>query len=172
MNPGLEDGNPEHYGQQQIGRLAHHAETVHCDGQRQCHRADDQARDRQVFGVEQGDDGDRGKVVEDGQGQQEELQRQRHARAERHQQRQREGNVGRHRYGPTIHRDGIAPVEPGVHRCRNHHAAESADTRQHDLGERRKLALEKLALDLEADEEEEDGHEAIVDPEQERLADF
>ena len=42
-------------------------------------------------------------------------------------------------------------------------------TGKHASRSARQLALDDLALDLEADEEEEDRHQAVVDPEQQRL---
>ena len=56
-----------------------------------------------------------------------------------------------------------------VDQRRHHHAADGRDRRQRRLPTRRQLAAQQLALDLQADQEEEDRHQAVVDPQQQRL---
>jgi hypothetical protein len=63
---------------------------------------------------------------------------------------------------------GLAEVEPGVDRRRRQHAAERGHYRQGGALPAGELADQELALDLEADDEEEDRHQAVVDPVGER----
>ena len=62
--------------------------------------------------------------------------------------------------------DGLSvpQVERQVAQGREHHAAQGRDTRQDTAGPGRELAVEHLALDLQADQQEEDRHQAVVDP--------
>jgi hypothetical protein len=46
----------------------------------------------------------------------------------------------------------------------NYHPADRGDDRERRLPPRRQFAGQELALDLQPDEQKEDGHEAIVDP--------
>ena len=127
------------------------------------------ASGREVAGVEDRDDDDGAQVVDDGERRQEHLERQRHAAAERRQHAQREGDVGGGGDRPALERRGIAPVDRHVDQRRHGHAAHRADHRQGDLRRLRQRALDDLALDLEPDQQEEERHQAVVDPEQDRL---
>ena len=125
----------------------------------------------QVLRVEQRDDDDGAEVVEDGERQQEQLERARHPRPQQRQHADGEGDVGGRRNGPAFERDGVAGVDPDVDERRHRHAADGRHCRQRGLAEGRQLAPQQLALDLEADQEEEDRHQAVVDPQQQRLVD-
>ncbi len=57
-----------------------------------------------------------------------------------------------------------AAVERGVDQGGRNHPTERRGGRQKRPARRRELAVHQLAFDLEPGEEEEDGHEAIVDP--------
>ena len=76
---------------------------------------------------------------------------------------ERERDVRRHRDAPASGGRG-AEVHERVEERRDDHAAERRADRQHHRGLRAQLAKEELALDLEPDDEEEHGHEAVVDP--------
>ena len=125
----------------------------------------------QVLRIEQGDDDDGAEVVEDGKRQQEQLERARHPRPQQRQHAHGEGDVGGRRNGPALERDGVAGVDPDVDERRHRHAADGRHRGQGGLAEGRQLSPQQLALDLEADQEEEDRHQAVVDPQQQRLVD-
>ena len=59
---------------------------------------------------------------------------------------------------------GSARLKVDIDQRRHDHAAERADPRQHAPRPARQLPDQHLALDLEADQQEEDDHQAIVDP--------
>ena len=63
----------------------------------------------------------------------------------------------------------IASVEPPVDAGWRRHAASRRERGQRELGQIPELALGDLSLDLESDEEEEHGHQSVVDPENEWL---
>ena len=79
----------------------------------------------------------------------------------------RERDVGRHRHAPADDA-GLAEVEPDVDQRRDHHAAERADGRQGGALPAGELADQELALDLQADDEEEHRHQHVVDPVRQR----
>ena len=148
----------------QIGREAAHAGRVQdrksCDekpGERQGQR-------REVVGVEDRDDQDGAEIVDDGERRQEHLQGERHAAAQRGQHAQRKGDVGGGRDRPAAQRHRIAPVEGDVEGGRHGHAADGAGDRQRHLRELRQRALDDLALDLQPDQQEEERHQPVVDP--------
>jgi hypothetical protein len=59
---------------------------------------------------------------------------------------------------------GVAPVEGREDEGRDQHAARRRDPRQDAAPPGRELSVQDLALDLEADEQKEHGHQAVVDP--------
>src|SRR3546814_805424 len=95
-----------------------------------------------------------------------------HERSEQRENAQREGDVGGGRDGPAAQRGGIAAIEPPVDACRHCNAGHGAHQRQHQLVAARKLAAQGLALDLQRDEQEEQRHQAVVDPQQQWLVDL
>ncbi len=120
--------------------------------------------------VEDRDDDDRADVVDDCEGQQEELERGRHTRTEQTHDADRHGDVGRHGDAPTpcpvpTHVDG------DVDERGNDHAADGSDGRQRGGARITQLALDQLPFDLQPDHEEEDRHEPLVHPLFEREVD-
>src|SRR5262249_18505817 len=79
---------------------------------------------------------------------------------------------GARRGAPPAPADGACPVEPPVERRRPGAAASSREGRERDLSGVGQLALHDLPLDLEPDQEEEHGHQAVVDPEDQGLRDY
>ena len=120
--------------------------------------------------VEQGDHRHGAQVVGDREREQEDAQAGRHPASQHGQGRHREGDVGRHRDAPTPLRRA-AQMEREVHRRGNDHPAHGPEHRQHRLSSGRELPMDHLALDLHPDGEEEDPHQAIVDPVAERHLD-
>ena len=130
-------------------------------------RGDDGGGDQQVAGgevvaVDDGDDDDGAEVVDDRQGEQEDLQRRRDPAPEQGHHPDGEGDVGGHRDAPPT-AFGSAGVEGEVDQCGHDHAAEGGHRRQRGLAAVAQLADGPLAFDLQADDEEEDGHQPVVD---------
>jgi hypothetical protein len=113
--------------------------------------------------VEERDDEDRADVVDDRQGNEKDLERQWYARAQERKDANRERNVGRHRDAPA-RSAGAGRVERRVNPGGHDHAAECASDGEYGVSPRGELSDQHLALDLEADQEEEDRHQAVVDP--------
>ena len=80
-------------------------------------------------GVEDRDDEDRADVVDDREGEQEELQPGRDARAEQREHSDRERDIGRHRDAPPA-AAGAARVPREEHERRHDHAADGREERQ------------------------------------------
>jgi hypothetical protein len=131
--------------------------------QQRCHR--------EFRRVEERDHDDGAQVVEDGDAQQEGLQRRRHARAQERQHAEGERDVRRRRDGPAPQGAGVAAVEGDVDERGRRHAAQGGEGGQARPPQARQVALDDLALQLHADQEEEHGHQAVVDPQQQGLAD-
>ena len=126
---------------------------------------------RQARRVEDRDDEDGAEVVEDRERQQEHLQR-RAARAIRAAPARRAQR--RCRWPPESPSPAARPASPqlisDIDQRRHDHAADRGDDRQHGLARCESSPSQDLALDLETDEEEEHRHQAVVDPQHERLA--
>ena len=116
-----------------------------------------------VVGVEDRDDEDRADVVDDGEREQEQLQRRRDAAAEQAEHADGHRDVGGHRDAPAV--DGVAAgVDREVDQGGDQHPADRGDGRERGASGLPQLALDELALDLEPDDEEEQRHQPVVDP--------
>ena len=102
-------------------------------------------------------------VVDDGQRREEDLESAWRAWRDERQRAEREGDVGGHRNRPPSRRHSSA-VGQGIDRGGDDHAADGRRDRQRRLARRRQFAGQRLTLDLQADQEKEDGHQAVVDP--------
>ncbi|MDT4829790.1 hypothetical protein FQZ97_632220 [compost metagenome] len=164
MHAGLENEIPEHGADQQIRRQAQHSRAVEAEqaGQQGARHAQGERIERRR--IEQRNDDDGAQVVQDRQRGQEDLQRRRHAAAQQRQDTQREGDVGRGGNGPAAQRGGAAGVDQHVNERRHRHAAQRRDAWQHDAAGAAQLAVQHFALDLQPDQQEEHGHQAVVDP--------
>ena len=69
---------------------------------------------------------------------------------------------------PQPRRARAAGVERGEDERRHDHPAERRDAGQRGPARLAELAVDHLALDLEADDEEEEGHQPVVDPRTDR----
>ena len=114
------------------------------------------------LGVEQRDDEHRDEVVHDGQGRQEQAQRDGQAPTHECEDAQRERDVRGHRDAPAR-----CPRTSHVEREVDDRGQDGAADGRHDGQHRRaglaQLAQHQLALDLEPDHEEEHHHQAVVD---------
>ena len=167
VQPALVDEEPERDAEERIGGQPVDPPVV------QEHEAGDDGRGRreradvQRVGIEQRDHDDRADVVDDRRRGQEDAELDRHPGPEHHEERHREGGVGRHRHAPAV-RPGPRGDQPGVDQRRRGHAAERRRDRQRRGARAGEMADGELALDLEADDQEEDRQEPVVDPVQER----
>ena len=124
---------------------------------------------RKIGRVEDRDDEDGAEIVDDGEGQQEDFECRRNARPQHGHHADREGDVGGRGNGPSAHGEAVAPVDGGVDDGGHDHAAQGRDGGKGGGFCRLQRPHKHLAFDFEADEEEEDHHQAVVDPVQQRL---
>ena len=122
------------------------------------------AGQRDLLGVGDRDHEQRDQVVDDDEREQEHAQAVRAARADEREHPERERRVGRHRDAPAVRR-----VAAGVERevdaaIGDRHPAERGEHRQRDAAALAQLAHVELAPRLQADDEEEEHHQAVVDP--------
>ena len=169
VHAGLEHEVPHGDAEQHVGRGVEDAQAVEGEQGREAAGRVQQVDEMQVAGVVQGDDEHGAQVVQNGQRQQEHLEPGRHAGAEHHQHAQRERDVGRGRNRPAAQGGGVAVVEGGEHEAGDQHAAEGGEGRQGGVPGVGEMAGDELALELQADQEEEDRHQAVVDPQQRGL---
>ncbi len=163
MDARLEQGDPERDADhrrrggapdRREAQADEHAEEPNRDGQR---------RERDVGAVDGGDDEQRAQVVDHGQGEQEDPQARGAAGRRQRQQAERERRVGRHRGAPAV-RAPAAGVEGQVDGDGDEHAPEPGHDGQRQARAIAQLAEIELALGLQADDQEEERHEAVVDP--------
>ena len=119
--------------------------------------------DREVVGVGDGDDDERGDVVDDHEGEQEHAQPGRAVAADEREHTECERGVGADRDAPALRVGGTA-VEGEVDQRGRDDAADRGDDRGGETASLAQLAHVELAPDLEADDEEEEGHQPVVDP--------
>ena len=172
MHARFQHQHPQHRANHEIGQEVHHAQAVEHDQHGDGREGRRQIGERKAAGVEQRDDGDGAEIVDDGQSGEEDFQRGRHAAAEQRQDTQRKGDVGGGRDRPAGQCRLIVAVDGDIDQRRNHHAAGGGDARQHAARPGRELAVQHLALDLQPDQQEEDRHQPVIDPQQQRLGDL
>ena len=123
---------------------------------------DQQGHELDVLGVDGRDHEQRHEVVDDDE------REEPHAQARRPRRHQRkhaegEGRVGRHRGAPAVRR-WLSGVDRQVDEHRHGEAAERGQHRDRHAAPVAQLAQVELALGLEPDDQEEQRHEALVDP--------
>ena len=162
MHTGFVGGEPDERADDDVDRGPADPHALHHHDEGQAAGRGEQPEEGDLAGVEDGDHEDAADVVDDGEGQQEDLQRRRDPRAEEGDDAEREGDVGGHRDAPPG--GGIAPgVEGQVDRGRHDHAADGSERRHGGGPQVAELAGDQLPLDLESDDEEEDRHQRVVD---------
>src|SRR6185437_2701944 len=100
------------------------------------------------------------------------LEARRHATPDDGKGGEREGDIRRGRDCPAREHVALPATEGDIEGGGHGHTAEGRQRRQGRALYARKLALEDLALDLGADDQEEQGHEPVVDPEQQGLVEM
>ena len=149
--------------QHRVDERPAHAEQVGHDERREERGPDPQSPPRDLRGIEQRDHQDRHYVVHDGQRRQEHLERRRCPPTEQGQEPEGECYVGGHRDTPA--RRARRPcVVREVDQRGHHRPAQGSGHGQHRVACRGELSHQNLALDLQADHQEENGHESVVDP--------
>ncbi len=171
MHAGLQHADPQKGAEKEIGNGSRHSgpvEQQHARSRNQCKR---QCAHVHVFGIEQRDDGDRTDVVDDGDGQQQRLQRDWYPAAQQSEETQRKGNIGSGGNGPAANIVRRTGVDGHEYQRRNDHAANRGKNRKRCLLPALQLTGHDLALHFQADQEEEQRHQAVVDPQQQWLVD-
>src|SRR5690606_20570791 len=163
VHPALEDGGPQRDAEDDVGGDAADPQFAQRRDEREQHHRGAQRGQRQVGGVEQRDDGDGQDVVGDGQGQQEHPERGGAAGTDDRDQAEGERGVGADRDAPA-HGAGPARVERQVDQGGADHAADGGADRDHDDAPFAQFAEGEFAGQLQADGEEEQHHQAVVDP--------
>ena len=158
--------HPEGDGEEEVGRFRGDPHAVEDEKPREEEDREEERADRKLRGIENRDDDDRGEVVDHRDGSEENLQRHRHPAAEEGEHPEGEGDVRRRGNGPATQGGRIVTIDQRVDRGREDDAPEGREEGQDDLLFVGKFARHDLAFQLEPDEEEEDRHEAVVDPEQ------
>ena len=169
VNARLEHGDPERRPEEDVRRPPRHAKPVQHEEDREQDPGGKERRGGQLARVEDGDDGNRPYIVEDRDAEEEGLEGRRDAVAEEGENTEGEGDIGRRRDRPSCHRVRISPVEERIECCRHEHSTGGGKRGEGRGRAARQVPLEHLPLELEPDQQEEDGHQAVVDPEEERL---
>ena len=121
-----------------------------------------QPRHVEVRGVEDGDHHDGDDVVGDGERREERAQPRRDAASQQRENAQAERDIVRHGNAPAL-LEPAADVHRRVHERRHDGAARRAQDGQQRLARVLQLARRHLELDLKAHQQEENGHEEVVD---------
>jgi hypothetical protein len=164
----LLERDPDQHAEHDVGADRPHAEALEHRDRREPDPARHQRGHVDARAVAERDDEDRADVVGDREREQHDAEPGRHAGAEERHAADDEGDVGGHRDAPAV-RGLTSRLEREVDRRRHHHAADRRHQRQHRLAGLPQLAEHQLALHLQADDEEEEHHQAVVDPVLERV---
>ncbi len=163
MDARLEERQPHAAAQDQVDERTSHTGPVRQHQRRQTDPGDEQSEPGQLRGVEERDHDHGPDVIDDRDSGEKHLQTDGNAWTDQRQDPQSERDVGRHGNSPTG-RAGSARVDEAVDRRRDDHPTQRRPGRQRRLARLGQLAHQRFALDLQTDHEEEDGHQAVVDP--------
>ena len=136
---------------------------VHGDQHGEHHTRGEQPRRRRALSVEDGDDQDGDDVVGNGEGGEEHAHACRHAIAQKCQDAQRERDVRCRGDAPAAHGLRVGGVEHQVDGDRRQHAADGGHDGQQRLADVRQFAHRELVFHFQAHQQEEHGHEHVVD---------
>ena len=103
-------------------------------------------------------------VVDDGDGQQEDAQCSRDSASQQREDPDGEGDIGRHRHAPSCS-SGTRSVERKKQEGRDQHATQSRGHGQGGPLEPRQCSFGKLSFDFQANDQKENRHQKVVDPE-------
>ena len=172
MDSRLQHKDPEQCSDPHVRGDLHDLQPVQDHQSHKADRCQHQHAVGEVTGIEEGDDDDGTEVIHDRQGEQEDFQRGWDPVAGQRQDSQCEGDIRCRRNRPAVESGAVAGVDHDIDDRRSQHAAERRDSGQGDLRSAGKLPGQNFTFDFEADHQEEDGHQAIVDPQQHRLGDM
>ena len=165
MNAGKECEVPHDYSREDVQVLVLYLECVESCQDRKYQSGVSKVFQMQgMSGVEYGEHYNRPNVIYNGQGCQEYLQARRYSVPEQGEDANRESYVCGHGDSPALDAFGVPGVECPVYPGRYQHAAQRRDYRKGGPLYGRKLANEHLTLYLESYDEEENGHQRVVDP--------
>ena len=170
VDPRLVGRAPHEHGEPEIDQPDAQAKGAQAEDSGESADPDEERAHRKMVRVDRRDDDDPDDVVNDDHRQHECAQPARDTRTDERQHPQCEGGVRRHRGAPAVRR-GVAEVERQEDRDRHQHAADAAGERHDQTPALAQLANVELPPRLEANDEEEDHHQPVVDPAAQALAD-
>ena len=157
------DGGPEEEAKNGVESNAPTADPVGRDHGAEKQHTPAQSLDIDAVGVEDGDDENRADVVDDGEGEEEDTELRGKETSQQREHAEREGDVGGEGNPPAA---AVLPraVEGEEDEGGHDHPADGRHHGKRRLPRLAQLAMDDLSLDFEADNEEEDRHQAVVDP--------
>ena len=163
MNARQVHAQPEDDAKPQVRDERVDVRAVERDEQRERDRGGEQPLERRRVTVEDRDDEDCDDVVGNGERREEHADARRDATAQKRHDAERERDVCRRRHAPPARGVRVAGVDGTVDDNRCEHAAHCRDDGEQGLTDVGELAHRHLVLDFEADEQEEQRHEDVVD---------
>jgi hypothetical protein len=173
MGAGHQETRPHDGAGHDIGERRAQADPLKAKNHENAKRCDHEADGLKAAGIEEGDDQHSNHIVNDRQGEQEDPHTNRDRPPQQRKYAHGKGDVRGGRHGPATAAYGIG-VQGQIDHGGDDDAANCCDHGQHRLLARAQGALMNFAPDLHSDDEEEDRHQRVVDPEVQRpgVADF
>jgi len=162
MHARLQEGQPDQRADHDVDRDRADADQIEHVDQGETRACKAKPAPGQRVGKDEGDNQHRHQVVDDGQRQQQDLEPKWHALTKQGEAADDKRDVGGHWDRPAA-LARLPPLQGEIDRRRHHHPAEGRKRWQQRLAPVAKLAVNQLALDLEADDKEEDRHQPVVD---------
>jgi hypothetical protein len=159
----LEERHPDRRAEGGVQKAPPDAERAHHQHRQEQSGRDQQRLELDVVGVDGRDHEQRDDVVDHHHRDHEGAQTLRKSRTDEGEHSERERSVGRHRHAPALC-GLLAGVEGEIDQDRDRHPADSGEQRHREPSALPQLAEIELAAGLEPDHEEEERHQAAVDP--------
>ena len=155
-------GDPQRRRRDDVRRECTDTDALHGSHRDEHEHAAAQPGERDALRVENGDDGDRGQVIDDCEREQERPQLRRGALSDETERGEGEGDVRGDRDRPPVHVAVADEVDRQVRERGAHHRPERGGDRQRRIAAVAQRAEDELAFDLQGDDVEEDRHQAVV----------
>ena len=172
VHAGFQHRRPQHHPHEDVDTDAAHIKDVQQRQHRNRSGSHAQRQDRQIAGVEQRDNHNGAKIIDDRQRHQEDFQRNRHAASQQGQHPERKSDIRRGRDRPAVTCNRILPGERQEEQRRHHHPTERGNDRERRALAAGKRAQHQLTLNFKPHQQEEHRHQRIVDPQQHVLVNF
>ena len=168
MHTGQQGRVPQQGRQYQIGPQRIHLEPVERQHRQPQDEGGQKCRQIQLGGIEKRNDRHCAHIVDNRHGREKQFERSRCPAAQKGKHANGKGDICRGRYRPTAHELRVASRKAEID-CRwDNHAGCGRDNGKSSIRPGCQMPVDKFTFDFQADEQEENRHQSVIDPQMDR----